>query len=119
MSRWCLSGTPLQNAMRVHGLDRLFTFLHAGIKASQLSSLRFCQAFGQMAIRYTKDGAYQVRLAILCSSPAAHAASGGSGRCDSHSPRNVQEHAQKTRLCVCWASACVKHKATQGSNATP
>ena len=60
VARWCLSGTPLKNMRQVQGMDRVFRFVHAGFRTACLSNLQFVLAFGHIAIRFTKNGKFQV-----------------------------------------------------------
>ena len=64
VSRWCLSGTPLRDLTKPEGMDRIWTFLQCGFKTYDLSPLQFAAMFSKAAIRYTRDGHYQVQLRI-------------------------------------------------------
>ena len=67
VGRWCLSGTPLKNFRQPQSLDRVFKFVNAGFRTSDLSNLQFVLAFGHIAIRFTKSGTFQVRAHRLSS----------------------------------------------------
>ena len=67
VSRWCLSGTPLRDLTKPEGMDRIWTFLQCGFKTYDLSPLQFAAMFSKAAIRYTRDGHYQVQLRIWTS----------------------------------------------------
>ena len=64
VARWCLSGTPLKNYKQVQSMDRVFHFLHTGVKTQQLTSMQFVHVMSAVAIRFSKDGTFQVRMTL-------------------------------------------------------
>ena len=60
VARWCLSGTPLKNFKTIGAMDRIFNFLGTGFRTTALSNLAFVDVFGRIAVRFTKNGTFQV-----------------------------------------------------------
>lgn len=69
ISRWCLSGTPLKNFRQMSSMDRIFCFLCAGFTTGQLSGNQFVEVMGRLAVRFTKQGHFQVGLASPAAAP--------------------------------------------------
>jgi hypothetical protein len=63
-AHWCLSGTPLKNFKQVLSMDRIFVFLSASFTTSTLTSMQFVTVMGELAIRFSKYGKFQV--CFLC-----------------------------------------------------
>lgn len=84
-AHWCLSGTPLKNFKQVLSMDRIFCFLSAGFTTSALTSMQFVTVMGDLAIRFSKDGKFQVgslfprACAVPCAGADQCAAAGGGG----------------------------------------
>jgi hypothetical protein len=58
-----LHGIPFDHAaaLQVQSMDRVFSFLKPGFVTQQLTNMQFVNAMSKLAIRYSKDGKFQVR----------------------------------------------------------